>query len=409
MFKKVAIIITPNYKDYAKKYLIDCVESVRAQDYPGEMKIFITDNETSEESYGYLKKILTIKNPPNSLAPHLPRLPRCGGGPDGGCGGGPDGGCGGGCGGGYQGGIEFEIIRNKTNDGFAKGVNDSIRRALAQGFDYIAVVNIHTTVKPSYINELAKVAESDDKIGVVQARMMLDPEKDRISSLGNVTHFLGFGYCSHYKEKWNENKIANLKSSIENRQSKIEDIHYPSGSSMFFKREILEKVGLLDEEYWMYNEDQEIGWRIWLAGYRCVLAPNAVMYNKYEFQRSIKKFYWMDRNRINAILQCYRLPTLFLIFPAFVVMEAGLVLFSLKTGWFKEKMRVWKYFLTPAKWKYIRAARKRNQSLRKIKDKDIAKMISGRIWYQEVGDIRLKLINPVFDLYWKIVRRMMIW
>ena len=376
--RKVAIIISPNYKDYAKKYLADCVESVRKQDYAGEMKVFIADNETSEESYGCLKKILAAQNAETRRGASL---------------------------------LGFEIIRNKTNDGFAKGVNDCIRRALAQGFDYIAVVNIHTAIEPSYISELVKVTESDDTIGVVQARMMLDlhstrsgqAEKDRISSLGNITHFLGFGYCSHYGEKWSENKfkISGSKFQV--------PIFYPSGSSMFFKGEVLEKVGLLDEEYWMYNEDQELGWRIWLAGYRCVLAPRAVMRNKYEFRRSIEKFYWMDRNRINAILQCYRLPTLLLILPAFIIMETGLVLFSLKTGWFKEKTLVWKYFLTPAKWAYIGAARKRNQSLRKVKDRDIVKMISGRIWYQEIEDWRLRLINPVFDLYWNAVRKLIVW
>jgi GT2 family glycosyltransferase len=361
--KKVAIIITPNYKDYAEKYLADCIESVRRQDYSGEMRIFITDNETTPESFMFLSKTLT---PPAPLSQRG----------------------------------DFDITLNKNNDGYAKGVNDSIRQAFMQNFDYIAVINIHTTIEPNYISELVKVIEGDDRIGVVQARMMLDPEKDKISSLGNITHFLGFGYCSHYKEEWEK---------IKNEHNKIENIFYPSGSSMFFKREILEKIGLLDEEYWMYNEDQEIGWRIWLAGYRCVLAPNAVMYNKYEFQRSIKKFYWMDRNRINAILQCYKLPTLLLVLPAFIIMEIGLILYSLKTGWFKEKMQVWKYFLTPAKWKYIYKARKRNQSLRKVKDKDVVKMISGKIWYQEVGDWKLNLINPVFDLYWRLVRKIIVW
>jgi hypothetical protein len=395
MLKKVAIIITPNYKDYAKKYLADCVKSIRAQEYTGEMKIFITDNETSEESYGYLKKVLTPLCPPlvrggiqkSPHPPFIPTSPRLRGAGKGG---------------------SFEIIRNKTNDGFAKGVNDSVRVALKQGFDYIAVVNIHTIIEPNYISELVKAAESDKKIGVAQARMMLYPEKDKINSLGNITHFLGFGYCSHYREKWDKKEIKNQKparfeSRSESGGSKIKNICYPSGSSMFFKREVLEQVGLLDEEYWMYNEDQELGWRIWLAGFRCVLAPKAVMYNKYEFQRSIQKFYWMDRNRINAILQCYRLPTLLLILPAFVIMEAGLILFSLRTGWLKEKMRVWRYFLTPRKWVYIYRARKRNQALRKVKDKDIIKMFSGRIWYQEVGNWKLHLINPFFNLYWKAV------
>ena len=354
MNKKVGIIITPNYKDYAKKYLIDCIESIRKQDYKGEMKVFITDNETSDESYELLRK----------MAP------------------------------------EVEIFRNKTNDGYAKGVNDSIRRAIADDFYYIAVVNIHTTIEPNYISELVKTIEGSERIGVVQGRMMLDTERDKISSLGNATHFLGFGYCVHYKDKW---------ESVKSDYEKVRDIFYPSGSSMFFQAETLKRIGLLDEEYWMYNEDQEIGWRMWLAGFRCVLAPNAVMYNKYEFQRSIQKYYWMDRNRINAILQCYRLPTLLLIFPAFVVMEIGLMLFSLKTGWFKDKARVWKYFLTPSKWAYIFKARRRNQKLRKTGDRSIVKMISGRIWYQEVDDVKLRIINPIFNIYWNIVKKIIIW
>ncbi|MBU1778317.1 hypothetical protein KJ992_01510, partial [Patescibacteria group bacterium] len=94
---------------------------------------------------------------------------------------------------------------------------------------------------------------------------------------------------------------------------------------------------------------------------------------------------------------------------AFIVMELGLILFSLKTGWFKEKVRVWKYFLTPAKWKYLYYACKQSQSLRKIKDKKIIKLFTGKIWYQEINDWKLKVINPVFGLYWRIVNRMIWW
>ena len=100
MNKKVAIIISPNYKDYAKKYLADCINSIRQQDYTGEIKVFITDNETSQESFDFLSK----------TAP------------------------------------EAELILNKTNDGYAKGCNDSIRQALRQGFGYIAIINIHTII-----------------------------------------------------------------------------------------------------------------------------------------------------------------------------------------------------------------------------------------------------------------------
>ena len=52
MNKKVAIILV-NYKDYAEKYLAECSASLKKQDYAGEMKIFITDNESAEASYNY--------------------------------------------------------------------------------------------------------------------------------------------------------------------------------------------------------------------------------------------------------------------------------------------------------------------------------------------------------------------
>jgi GT2 family glycosyltransferase len=366
MHKKVAIIITPNWGDYAKRYLDDFLVSLQAQDYQGEKKIFITDNETSEGSYNFLKEKI-----PDSV-----------------------------------------IHRNQTNDGYAKGCNDAIKIGIAQGYDYIAVFNIHTILEPGCLSEMIKVLESDENIGVVQARMMLYPEKDKISSLGNMTHFLGFGYCEGYNQTTNDYEFSVAKKQTSSRQAgaplsrgECKNIFYPSGSSMLFRREALEKIGLLREEFWMYNEDQEIGWRIWLAGLKCVLAPDAVMYNKYEFQRSIKKFYWMDRNRILSILLCYHILTLILITPAFLVMELGLIIFSFKTGWWKEKKEVWRYFLSLKNWKFIVRARRENQALRKIKDRDIIPMISGKIWYQEVDDVKLRLINPIFNAYWWVVKK----
>ncbi|MDP3043386.1 MAG: glycosyltransferase family 2 protein [bacterium] len=349
--KKVAIIIAPNYKDYAKKYLDGCALSLRKQDWQGEMKIFITDNESSEESFNYLKS----------------KLP------------------------------EAEIIINKNNDGFAKGNNDAMKRAIAQEFDYIILFNMDTVVESDCVSELVKVAESGENIGAVQARLMLWPDKEKVNSLGNATHFLGFGYCEGYNTR------------ITNYELRIKDIFYPSGAAVLFKREVLEKVGLFDEEFWMYNEDQDLGWRIWLAGWKSVLAPDAVVYHKYQFAKSIKQYYWMDRNRIIAIIKNYHFLTLLLILPPFVIMELGLILFSLKTGWFKEKIKVWKYFLTPAKWKYLYNARKQAQSLRKVKDRDIAKMITGKIWYQEIDDVKLRLINPVFEFYWFLVKLLIWW
>jgi len=222
-------------------------------------------------------------------------------------------------------------------------------------------------------------------------------QRNKINSLGNVTHFLGFGYAKGYGEEY-DLEMTNDKFPMTN------EIAYASGAAVLFTREALLKVGLFDEEMWMYNEDQDLGWRLWLAGYKCILAPEAVAYHKYEFARSIKKYYFMDRNRIIATFKNYRCATLLLILPASLIMEIGLLFFSARGGWFKEKINVYKYFLHLKNWRYIIKARNQSQKLRQVKDKDIIKLFSGKIWYQEIGGVKLMAANILFNFYWRIIK-----
>lgn len=363
--KKVAIILI-NYKDYAKKFLIDCVAGIRAQDYEGEIKTFVVDNSTSSESFGYLAQTIP----------------------------------------------EAELILNKANDGFAKGNNDAMKLALAQGFDFVFCLNMDTIITANAVSKMLEVFGGQKNkelsitnyelrpVGAVQARLMLHPETNKINSLGNATHFLGFGYSIGYNENVKKAKTGEIKTT---------SICYPSGAAVMFSREALNAVGFFDEEFWMYNEDQDLGWRVWLAGFSCVLANEAVVYHKYEFSRSITKYYWMDRNRIIAILKNYHILTLLLILPAFLVMEIGLILFSWKSGWWPEKKKVWLYFIKPRTWLYLWRARRESQRLRQVKDSDIIKLFAGTIWYQEVDDWKLRVINPVFRLYWKAIKFIIFW
>jgi GT2 family glycosyltransferase len=345
--KKAAVIISPNYQGYAKKYLPDCIQSLRGQSWQGERKIFLVDNQSTEDSCSFLKQ----------TAP------------------------------------EAEIIRNEKNEGFAKGNNDAMRAALEQRFDYIILFNMDTIIETDCIRHLVKAAESDSLIGAVQARMMFWPEKDRINSLGNVTHFLGFGYCEGYGEKW-----------FGDPSSGSPDIGYPSGAAVLFKKEILERIGLFDEKYWMYNEDQDLGWRIWLSGLRCVLAPQAVVYHKYEFCQRIQRYYWMDRNRILSIIKNYQISTIILISFAFVIMELGQLFFVLQRGLLREKLQVYKYFFSPGNWRTILRNRRESQALRKVADRDILHIFSGRIWYEEIGGWGLKVFNFIFGYYWRVMK-----
>lgn len=366
MNKKIAVIISPNWKDYAQKYLADCLLSLTAQGYSGDVKFWLIDNATTAESFLMMQAF------------------------------GQE----------YLAGREWVLLANKNNDGFAKGNNEAMRMAINEGYDYVVLFNIDGLADTACLRELVETAKSDDKIGAVQARIMLYPplrqgyagQAEKINSLGNVTHFLGFGYPSHCQEALADYDKFNLKP-----------IAYPSGAAVLFRASALKQVGLFDEAFWMYNEDQDLGWRLWLAGYKIILASKAVFYHKYAFGRSSAKYYWLDRNRLLTILKNYHLATLIIIFPALALVELGLIIVAIRDGWFKEKLKVWLYFISPLTWFYLAKARRESQALRQVSDRQIIKLFSGKIIYEELDGPLLKVANFFLNIYWNLAKIVILW
>lgn len=344
-----------NYKDYATRFLKDCIESLKRQTHP--FKLFIVDNSSTKNSREYIKKVTP----------------------------------------------EAEIIINegekinKGNNGYALGGNQGMRAALKQDFEYVIVSNMDTIFDKDWLKNLVEAANRNKKAGAIQAKIMIFENKDKINSTGNKLHFLGFGYCENYNVK-----------DFEMEEDK--KINYASGCSVLYKMDILREIGIYDENFFMYHEDSDISWRIWQAGYEVILAPKAIVYHKYEFNRSMLQFYYMERNRFLTILTNYKLGTLLLILPAFLMMELGLFGFSIKNKTWKTKLAVYWYFLNPIHWIKIYKDRIIKQSHRRIPDKKIVKQFSGKLEFQKIENPILKYIaNPLFSFYWTVVEQFILW
>lgn len=348
MDKKVAIIIL-SYN--GRQYLPDCLSSLAKINYPKDnFKIIIIDNASNDGSVDYIKE-------------NFP---------------------------------EITLIANEKNLGFAGGNNVGINYAISQGFDYIYLLNQDTVVKADFLKEAVKVAESDDKIAAVQSKLLYFSNKGKINSWGNEIHFLGFGWTG-----------GNLE---DDKIKQNQEITYASGAASLWKIEALKEIGLFDEKLFAYHEDLDLCWRARLMGYKIMLAAGSVVYHKYEFSRSIKKYYFMERNRYIVMLQNYKWPTLFLIGPVMDLMEIGLFLFSLKSGWWREKIKVYKYLFQGKNLEKIFATRRKIQKERKVKDKEIVKHFVGEIKNQEIKNPFLDYFaNPLFNLYWQIVKSIIWW
>ncbi len=303
---------------------------------------------------------------------------------------------------------EAIIIKNNSNTGFAVGSNQGIRYALDHGAEYIMLANQDLVFKKDWLEPLKNTLDTNTRIAAVQPLVMLYPDKEKINSCGNVLHYLGFGYTRGYLKKMVPGTISGGYTC-----KNEEEIGAFSGSAVLLRASVLREVGLLDESYFMYHEDADLGWRFRLAGYTCVICTDSVVYHHYEFSRSILKFYYMERNRYLMMLKNYSLHTLLLLAPFFFFWEAGMIFYSLfgflfmkKTIGFPEKIKGYAYFWSLKNWKALLKERQKVQTMRKIPDREIIKLSTPVIEFQDLeSPIITYIANPLSRAYWFVIKK----
>jgi GT2 family glycosyltransferase len=290
--------------------------------------------------------------------------------------------------------IEAIVIENDKNLGFAAANNQAYEKAKELKGDYFFLLNDDTIISPDCVNKLVEDIEKDKNIGAVQAKLLLYPEKELINSYGNKLNFLGFGYCGGYRER--------------NRTGESFEVPYPSGGACLLSMEALEKIGLFDDYFFMYHEDVDLGWRLKLAGYKSMFSPSAIVYHKYVFKNSSFKYYYLERNRLLTVLKNYKILTLALFFPAFIFMELGILLFALKRGWFKEKIRSYIWLINNLH--LILLGRKKIRKIRLNKDRVIIKLMCSEINFSEIDNFILKYFtNPFLNIYLFLFSKIIYW
>lgn len=293
---------------------------------------------------------------------------------------------------------DVRVVDSGGNIGFAAGNNLAMREALESGSDCVFLLNHDTEVDPGFLREAVRAMESDPKIASVQSLLLLHPERDLVNSTGNAIHFLGFGYCMDYRKN-----VGDID------REKVRDIAYASGAAVLYRADALREAGLFDDSLFMYHEDLDLGWRLRLCGYRNVLAPKSVVYHKYEFSRSIGKYYYMERNRYIVLLKNMRLWTFAVLAPGLVLAETALMFSAFRGGWWRKKLRALTYFLDPRPWRRILKERDHVERIRKVSDREIARVLTPVIRDQESTSLFAHFIaNPLMEGAWKLTRLIII-
>lgn len=163
-----------------------------------------------------------------------------------------------------------EVIESPKNLGFAGGANLGIRRALEGECEYVLLLNNDTVVDTEFLTELVKGAEAmQPGVAAVCPTTYLHGAQDVIYSTGG-------GYSLW---RGSARRIAAGKRDS-GRERPVTERGYADGVCMLIPREALERVGLLDEEYFSYWEETDWCARARAKGLRCYWVPGARIWHK---------------------------------------------------------------------------------------------------------------------------------
>jgi hypothetical protein len=164
---------------------------------------------------------------------------------------------------------EVRLIKNEKNLGFPGGNNVAIRDALQRNPDYLLLLNNDTLVAPDFLSKLVKVAESDDRIGIVNPKILYFDPSDRIWFAG--------GY---YKPWWSTGKVRGENRRDVGKYDDTLEISFVTGCAFLIKTEVVRQIGLLDEVYFLGFEDLDWTVRALRAGFRAFYVGSAAIWHK---------------------------------------------------------------------------------------------------------------------------------
>jgi GT2 family glycosyltransferase/glycosyltransferase involved in cell wall biosynthesis len=178
------------------------------------------------------------------------------------------------------------LIESKTNSGFTGGCNLGAAKSTGE---FIAFLNNDAKPDSQWIASAMRTFDSSIDIGAVASKV-LDWEGERVDYVGAAITWYGMGYKPHATEtdrgSWDQER----------------DVLFGTGAAMFIRAQVFEELGGFDENYFMFYEDVDLGWRLNLLGYRFRFQPESLAFHKHH--ASMNKFgnfreeYLLERNAL---------------------------------------------------------------------------------------------------------------
>jgi len=239
--------------------LADCLDSLAAQDYPPErVEIILVDNGSDDDSVPFVRKSY----------PHV------------------------------------RVVEAGRNLGFAGGNNLGARVATG---DYLALINNDARADPNWLRALAELLEEQPEVACAASRI-LDQDGKTIDFVGPVMNLYGRAF-----------QIDEGMPVVPGFYDEPRELLAPCGGAMMIRRDVFWQVGGFDEDYVAYFEDLDLGWRLWLYGYKVLFVPQAIVYHRQHQTGSgfpVEQRYTLsEANALRTVIKNYEEENLWRVLP----------------------------------------------------------------------------------------------
>ncbi len=213
---------------------------------------------------------------------------------------------------------EVKILVNDKNTGFPAN-NLGIQSSTG---DYIMLLNNDTVVDPHMVEESVKELVKDDQIGMGAVKILSMGQLNILDSIGINIYPDGM---SRQRGRLEEDT---------GQYDRVEELLIPSGCAAFYKKDMLNEVGLLDEDFFAYCEDTDLGFRGRLAGWKTISIPSARVYHHYSgsFSKvSPFKAFLVERNHLWFAIKCFPI-TMLLTLPFYTFYRFAVQIYAVVRG-----------------------------------------------------------------------------
>jgi GT2 family glycosyltransferase len=205
-----------------KNVTLDCLASLHAVTYP-RMKIVVIDNASTDGS-------------PEAFVQRYP---------------------------------DVEVLQQRENLRFAGGNNVGIRHALGRGADAVLLLNNDTLVDPGFLDPMIERLFSDPACGIVAPKIFYAGDPQSIWFAGGEIS-MWTGTMRH----------TGIREHDHGQYDTARTIDYASGCCLLTSSAVIERVGVLDESYFMYGEDADWSMRVRRAGYHILFESRAKVWHR---------------------------------------------------------------------------------------------------------------------------------